>query len=237
MALIYDLANLATSGLVAQQSAQRDWSPYLVHFTSFQAMKDVRSCVRKEEVIFAKDVVKKLERADRDSFESVRRILRCGRITAHVPSGRREADFPKCVCLSQCTLPGLFGHSERFGRFGFVFKKIDLFNLGGTACLYVNEKTYDELKSRRGDDFIRRLWSSSNIYRPMGYSSVQTDPVQDYTAEREWHLFDDLPLEGNLCALLVPNADYVGKVRELLPTSKKFDMPILPLDMLYNWGV
>lgn len=41
MSLIYDLARLSESGLKALQAAQRDWSPYLVHFTSYAAMKAV----------------------------------------------------------------------------------------------------------------------------------------------------------------------------------------------------
>lgn len=42
MSLIYDLNELYRSGLEAMQTTQRDWSPYLVHFTSSREMRAVR---------------------------------------------------------------------------------------------------------------------------------------------------------------------------------------------------
>jgi len=75
MALLYDLARLAKSGLKAQQSAQRDWSPYLVHFTRYTAMKTARKVIKRTASFSAKDIGNALEEADRTSWDSVRQIL------------------------------------------------------------------------------------------------------------------------------------------------------------------
>lgn len=55
MALIYDLARLAKTGLMAQQAAQHDWSLYLVHFTRYTAMQEVRKVIKLDAPISAMD--------------------------------------------------------------------------------------------------------------------------------------------------------------------------------------
>ena len=48
------------------------------------------------------------------------------------PAAPSEKDgIDKCICFSECNLPGLINHCERYGRFGFVFRKNVVFGLGG----------------------------------------------------------------------------------------------------------
>ena len=182
MALIYDLARFAESGMKAVQSAQRDWSPYLVHFTKYTAMKEVWKGVRRDAPFSAKGVEEALENADRESWDSVGQILASSFPFLQKHSPQEKEKLPECVCLSQCTLPGLFGHSERFGRFGFVFDKLDIYDLGGRPCAYVSADSYGWLDAKHNSDAeANTIWRASNVYCPAGRGKVQ-----DFTAEREW---------------------------------------------------
>ena len=67
-----------------------------------------------------------------------------------------------------------------------------------------------------------------NVYRPVGN-------IQDYSHEREWRIFRDFSLRGHLLAVIVPD-QYVTDIRALL-INNKLEGPILPIDMLYDWGV
>lgn len=231
MSLIYDLARLSMSGLKAQQSAQRDWSPYLVHFTSYTAMKDVRTAVKRNEPFVATDVKIALENADKKSWDVVKKILGQSNPSLQKNSPQAKEDLPKCVCLSQCTLPGVFGHSERFGRFGFVFEKRKLYDLGGRPCAYLEECSYGWLDEMHlFNTSAKRLWGIVNVYRPVGQGRVQ-----DFTVEREWRVLNDIPLKDNLCAAIAPD-NYVIPFRSLL-AEKGLEVPVLPIDMLYDWGV
>lgn len=231
MALIYDLTRLARSGLKAQQSAQRDWSPYLVHFTRYTAMQAVRKVIKRTVQFSAKDVREALENADEASWDSVKQILAPSSPFLQKHSPQEKEDLPECVCLSQCTLPGLFGHSERFGRFGFVFDKLDLYDFGGRPCAYVDADSYGWLDAKHTSDAeANAIWRTSNVYCPAGRGKVQ-----DFTAEREWRVFNDIPLQGHLRAVIAPDS-YITKFRTLL-SPHNLDVPILPIDTLYDWGV
>ena len=83
---------------------------------------------------------------------------------------------------------------------------------------------------RTSDTNAERLWGISNVYRPAGHGQVQ-----DFTAEREWRVFENIPLKDNLCAAIVPDK-YVIPFRSHL-INKQLDVPVLPIDMLYDWGV
>lgn len=231
MALIYDISRLAKSGLVAQQSAQRDWSPFLVHFTSYSEMKPVRKLLRKISPHSAKQFSEELTKADEASFKVVQQILNCDNPLLRKTSPNAKEELPECVCLTECTFPGLFGHSERFGRFGFVFGKCEIFNLGGRPMAYVDSDTYGSLDTQHNEnELVNRIWRFANVYRPIGCGQVQ-----DFTVEREWRIFTDLPLQDNLRAVLAPDS-FVSRFHELL-RENKIDVPVLPIDMLYNWGV
>lgn len=236
MALIYDLARLGSSGMCALQSAQRDWSPYLVHFTSCGAMKKVRKLLEDGHNP-AEFVHKALQYADGISFGIFQKILESGCLrtgrTSKVPN-------TACVCLSECTLPGLFGHSERYGRFGFVFKKSRILSLGGHPCVYLDGDLYDFVKQGAIDGAQKpfrsrekKLFDLANRYCPAGMSA--NEAVKDFTHEREWRIMDNLPLKDNLVAILAPDSHYqraVGLVKEL-----GLEVPVCPIDMLYEWGV
>ena len=231
MALIYDLTRLAKSGLKAQQSAQRDWSPYLVHFTRYTAMQAVRKIIKRNAQFSAKDVKEALEDADEASWNSVVQILSPSSPFLQKHSPQEKEDLPACVCLSHCTLSGLFGHSERFGRFGFVFDKLDIYDLGGRPCAYIDADMYGWLDARHDSEAkVNAMWRNSNVYCPAGRGKVQ-----DFTAEREWRVFENIPLQENLRAVIAPDS-YVTKFRTLL-SLHNLNVPILPIDMLYDWGV
>lgn len=231
MSLIYDLARLAKSGLKAQQAAQRDWSPYLVHFTSYSAMEPIRKLLKNTSMCSATDVSRALDVADAKSWEVVRSILSSPAQELQKHSPQASEGIPDCVCLSQCSFPGLFGHSERFGRFGFVFNKLDIFNLGGRPCAYIDSAIYGWLDAMHDKDATAgALWRTTNVYRP-----AKTGKVQDFTVEREWRLFDDLPFKEYIQATIAPDC-YRDVFQDLLH-SQGLNVPVLPIDMLYDWGV
>lgn len=53
-----------------------------------------------------------------------------------------------CICFSECNLPGLVNHCERYGRLGFVFKKDTIFALGGRPTVYVDKDIYALIAQR-----------------------------------------------------------------------------------------
>lgn len=241
MALIYDLARKAESGMRALQAAQRDWSPFLVHFTSYAGMRKVRDLLAKKE-IRVEAIKKALDDADEASLGAVRQIFGAETPFLRANSPQKKEDIPACVCLSQCTLPGLFGHSERFGRFGFVFRKEAIWKDGGRPMAYVDNALYGAIDAMHscGDknaDSERQtiatgLWPFVNVYTPPGCGGK----VQDFTVEREWRVCKDLPLKGRLCAMIAPDK-HIGEIQGLLEEAAFKGIPILPIDMLYEWGV
>lgn len=249
MSIIYDLNSCSISNLTAMQAAQRDFSPYLVHFTSYKVMKTVRDFIfrksppqivpteQRKSLIsqLAEEVAQRLKAADCQSFCVVKQIVQQATITMFSPNAKEE--IPKCVCLSQCTFPGLIGHSERFGRFGFVFSLEDIFKLGGRPALYVDQAFYGFLDqhatAKNQSDRIREIehyWPFFNVYIP-----PKNGRVQDYTIEREWRVLQNIELKGNLKAMIAPE-EYFSDLQKLL-SQYELSVPILPIDMLYKWGV
>ena len=225
MALIYDLARFADSGMNAMQYAQRDWSPYLVHFTKATSLQSIHmmfdGCYTDPQ-----RVKQCLEDADRNSYEIASKIIVSGKLLASLIQDKHS---DPCVCFSECTLPGIIGHSERYGRFGFVFEKSAVYKMGGRPCLYVDDEINSKIKENKHEnDVTERLWGLANVFRPIG-------KIQDYSHEREWRVFGDFELRDHLCAVITPDY-YVTNVRKLL-FSQNYDVPILPIDMVYNWGL
>ncbi|MCK6447164.1 MAG: hypothetical protein L6Q99_12310 [Planctomycetes bacterium] len=228
MSTIHDLVGHAKGGLAGIQAAQRDWSPFLVHLTTWSAMKPIRSAIKDGKS--AKDIAGLLEAADAVSAATARVIASSGTLKKSSPS--KEDDVPECVCLTECTLPGLLGHCERFGRFGWVFTKRDLYAIGGRPCIYVGAEHYTEIaKLGRGPSASpvwRDLFAIANVLRPPGNGQVQ-----DFTHEREWRVLSNIQLaEAAPVALIAPDA-YVAEMRGLFPTVKQ----CIPLDTLHTWGV
>ena len=138
-----------------------------------------------------------LNLADATSLQVALAIIKSGHIHSSYP--RLNQDMRKCVCLSECNLPGLINHAERFGRFGFIFRKNDMFDVGGRPCLYVDREIYGELDkrfSRSSVQWAKRLWGLVNVYSP-----PENGEIQDFTHEREWRVFQDVRLD-KLAALL-----------------------------------
>lgn len=227
MALIHILDAYGVGPLTGQQSAQRDWSPFLVHFTNWQAMAGLRATVRDQ--LTAGEVQARLAEADAASFAIVERILASDELRPSSPSQRDQ--MPACVCLSECNLAGLISHCERYGRFGFALRKADVFRAGGRPCLYLAQDEYSVIAQLgRGQPAHTpegRLFGLSNVYVP----PRGDNKIQDYTHEREWRVFGSLKLsEVPPVALLAPSG-YAAALAELRP-----GLPIVPLDMLFQWG-
>ena len=233
MALIYDLANLGDSGMCAMQCAQRDWSPHLVHFTSRSAMEPVRQLLDDGGAMsyYMKGA---LEYADGISFGVFCKIVSGDSPQINASRISSKSGSPICVCLSECTLPGLFGHSERYGRFGFVFSKKTIFDIGGRPCSYVDEDGYNHLKEIEGEN--GRLFRLANSYVPFGTKlQAESGMGRDYMHEREWRVFGDVQLKSVLEAVLAPKR-YFERTTCLLREAG-IDVPVIPIDMLYDWGV
>ena len=227
MTTIHNIAAYAHGGLSGAQASQRDWSPFLAHFTSWKSMEVVRLAVAAGEK--PAGLAALLASADADSFEVVKKIASSGKLLARQPSDKKgnSHDIPACVCLSECNLPGLLSHCERYGRFGFVIAKADAFAAGTRPCMYVDTDIYellDKTYSASTNPVERRLFGLANVFSPPG-----SGRIQDYTHEREWRHFGDLDLTS-LAAILCPSA-YIPQVRTLYP-----DKTLIPLDMLHQWG-
>ena len=230
MSFIYDLDELSRSGLGALHATQRDWSPYLVHFTSRRAMKPLFHLLGKGYSINAHSIKCRLMKADSLSFQVFTQIVEAKSI-------QRGRKIPRCVCLSECSLPGVVNHSERYGRFGFMFEKGDIYDLGGRPCVYVEGEVCQEIKKMRetgSHSAILKLDGYANTFRPASPSRPAGSKVQDYTVEREWRIMSDIPLDKT-CGLLCP-LNYYSQISSALALAG-LNLPVFPLDMLYKWGV
>lgn len=266
MSLIHVLDSFSKGGLTGSQTEQRDWSPYVVHFTNWTAMRPFREMF-KNPIPFGpcnqlpQDVHSALEKADKESFDVFGKIVQAGKIRASSPSDKDG--IPECVCFSECNLPGLIGHCERYGRFGFVFSKQDILSspLNGRPCLYVEEPIYtiidvncsnvDDNRPESEKEARKRLFGLSNVYSPPG----RRVKIQDFTHEREWRVFSDVPLDS-LRAVVCPLSHYdpvVGALenrnaatrpegrdgRDRAPDGEgdaPSRIPVIPIDMLFEWG-
>src|SRR5690349_20461498 len=122
MATLHNLEAYSVGNLSGQQSAQRDFSPYVVHFTNWKAMAPLRGAVAQQRS--ARNVADLFQVADAQSFAVFKLIAGSRKLLARSPSERDQ--LPPCVCFSECNLPGLLSHSERYGRFGIALRKADL---------------------------------------------------------------------------------------------------------------
>lgn len=259
MSIFHTLNCFSEHALTGIQSQQRDWSPYLVHFTKWSAMEKFRTlfdqsgpssglCVPE----LPKYVRQLIDEADRESFKTFCDIVNSGSIRASIPRGKPEGST--CVCLAECNLPGLISHSERYGRFGFVFEKSDIVPSPVMArpCLYVDREVYGLFTKMHPEDEacrseLERVLLLANVYACPGMGQIQ-----DYTQEREWRTPDSLSLRY-LKAVICPQKyhECVSKAlvawacREKLddenetentPPPSPLSIPIIPIDMLFQWG-
>lgn len=229
MGSIHDLAAYAGNGLRGDQATQRDWSPFVGHFTSYKAMRKVRAGVSAG--ASADAVLELLGKADSRGMVAIQGMAASRIIRSSSPSSRHK--IPPCVCLSECSLAGLLGHSERYGRFGLIFRKSAISGAGGHPCAYLDKTMYERVahygKGRDTSHPWGQLFAISNLYTPPGPGRK----VQDYTHEREWRVFRDLDLERTPPEVMVAPKAYVARVRELFPEVST----VIPLDLLHEWGL
>jgi hypothetical protein len=227
MALLHHLAAYGRGNLTGVQAAQRDWSPFVAHFTTSSAMSDLRAAVRQHKT--AQDIEGLFEIADARSWDTIGKILESNHLRISSPS-EKDA-LPPCVSLSECTLPGLMSHCERYGRFGFVFSKRSIFDAGGRPCLYVGRDEYRVLalqgRNKTVDSPEGRLYALSNVYEPPRAGAK----LQDYTHEREWRIFQQIDLSVTKVVAMLAPAKYTGKLSKRIE-----DVPIVPIDTLFQWG-
>jgi hypothetical protein len=227
MSLVHCLAAYRDGNLAGIQASQRDWSPYLAHFTNWAAMDKVRTVVKQHRN--AREVAQLLDEADQASWTVMQAILTSRELRAKSPGLKH--DLPACVCLSECTLPGLISHCERYGRFGLVFSKASVYGEGGRPCVYLAEDEHTVLgRIGRGKPTSTpegRLFALANRYVP----PKEGNQIQDYTHEREWRIFSNLELAKiSIVALLAP-AKFARALNELQP-----GVPVVPIDTLFEWG-
>jgi hypothetical protein len=246
MSLLYLLEALGTytsHPSAPLQAPQRDWSPFLVHFTSASAMSKVWKNAYQSygKNINPSTLSKDLKTADSASFEIFKKIIRSGIVQGtqlQDTTGGRKVTSTPVVCLTECSLPGLLGHSERFGRYGLVFEKKELFQkCDARPCPYVDSSTFQKIQDSSHQD-ITNVFSRYEKSLPNGWTPL------DYTHEREWRARGDIDLSKvTLKTVLVPTRqDVVSTLQELKNKSSESgfaslqDALLFPLKTLFQWG-
>jgi hypothetical protein len=227
MSLLHCLAAYGRGHLTGVQASQRDWSAFLAHFTSWASMSALRSAVKDQKT--AREIAGLFDVADDGSWHAAQKIVTSRRLLARSPSEKNA--LPPCVCLSECTLPGLMSHCERYGRFGFVFGKRAVYDAGGRPCLYVARDEYRVLAIQGRDKPVEtpegRLFALSNMYEPPRSGAK----LQDYTHEREWRVFHDVDLSVTKAEAILAPSRYVPALLKMIDGT-----PVIPLDALFDWG-
>jgi hypothetical protein len=129
-------------------------------------------------------------------------------------------------------LPGLIAHAERYGRFGFVFRKTDIFGIGGRPCLYLAEDLYTQV-----DSAGEREDASPLALKFRGLSNMLCLPgfgkVRDYTHEREWRVLADIALDTTNPVFVISPSRYLKELRPLLWE----ETVQVPIDLFFEWGI
>jgi|GEM_PF-3488986 len=232
--LLHLLRAQATDGLAAMQAAHRDFSPFLVHFTSMAKMKPLSSLAASRNIV-PREIKDLFETCDAACHSVFKCILDAGEIRTSLIRDA-QGTLP-VVCLSEGNLPGLVSHAERYGRFGFVFRKEALFRLGARPCAYFDKKLYTEIKAQgkspTARDHDRRLYSLANMFIPKCAKEPGFKPI-DFTHEREWRSFENIKLSSAV-AVICPDV-YFSQTREALDNAALQQVKLFGLDMLIDWG-
>lgn len=184
----------------------------------------------------AREVRRALDVADTQSYDVVTRIQSSGFIHASHPAG--DVNILACVSLSECNLPSLISHAERYGRFGFVFSKTDIFSQGGRPCAYLERKHRNLVidscrKAARTNSPSANDWeqfaSLCQIHSPI---RSQGRRIQDFTHEREWRIFKDIDLSVLIPLTILAPHKYLSAVRGLFPAVNH----LVSIDDLFEWG-
>ena len=119
--------------------------------------------------------------------------------------------------------------SERYGRFGFVFRKRAIYELGGRPCAYLDRDAFgvvSQFRTAADGSHARRLFGLSNVLCPPGAGKIQ-----DYSHEREWRIFGDLAFASSPAEMLLAPTTHLAQVRGLFPMATT-----IPIDALFEWG-
>jgi len=237
--LAHTLSRYSVGGLQGTQCSQRDWSPFVAHFTSYGAMAQIREIVDTKQahrpVKDAKWVTRELSKADKASFEILKLIKARNNVLSSHPAG--DIKTPKCVCLSECNLPSLITHAEKYGRFGLIFKKNEIFAQGARPCAYLSDdyrkmiyKCFKEAERSAAPNVAKwsELLALCQMYKPF----IGRGRVQDFAHEREWRLFQDLDISTTKPSAVLAPKEYIQEVKALLPDVHQ----VMSLDDLFEWG-
>jgi hypothetical protein len=108
-----------------------------------------------------------------------------------------------CICFSETPISAIgqiiAQNDDKFhyGRFGFIFSKIDLFKIGARPVIYQPDSDYD-------------LLPKELQYRHVRYELEKTD----WTWEREWRIqTDSLSLDSDKVTLMVPDRKFTDDLK------------------------
>jgi hypothetical protein len=132
------------------------------------------------------------------ALEVLLRIVVEGRVlggTGMVKGGYR------CTCFTEAPLPAIanglvnINSFTRYSPFGLMFSKDWLYERGGRPVIYQSDGEYTQLPEHMRWRHVR--------YEPL------SDPVIDFTWEREWRLpCEQLQFNPSEVALIVPNPEW-----------------------------
>jgi hypothetical protein len=236
MSVIHSIVAYARGGVDGMQAGQRDFSPFVAHFTSYSAMEAIRGQGEGTGAV-AKgttpcDLKALLDVADSESMGVVGKIMASRSLKAGPPG----KGIQSCVCMSESTLPGLLALSERFGRFGFVFHKDEIWSAGGRPCAYVDSEVRARLL-----EHVRCQDATCSDRKMLDLScEVKTESggvFRDFTHLREWRVFADLSLRTTPPVLLVAPSEFVDAVAAAGAACMDKCPQVIPIDMLFEWGV
>ena len=107
----------------------------------------------------------------------------------------------RCACFTEAPLPAIAGglvntnSFTRYAPFGLMFSKDWLYERGGRPVIYQSDAEYNQLPETLRWRHVR--------YEPL------SDPVIDFTWEREWRLpCDELTFDASEVALVVPDTGW-----------------------------
>lgn len=228
MSLLFDLEALASEGGISfLQAGQRDFSPYVIHFTSYKSMEPIRHILgdlRKGSNRIS-TLPSVLKMADQESAFVLRKIL----YSRQVMTAKFHSNYPEAVCLTECTLPGVLAHASRYGRYGLVFRKDYIASLGGQPLAYVPSNSPGRYTwDIENGQLVRKNALHMTILRQVSQSGW---PTQDFTHEREWRCGSSLSVQ-EAEALIVARSEDCQAFAAAFP-----DRPIIPLDLMYRLGV
>jgi hypothetical protein len=114
----------------------------------------------------------------------------------------------RCVCLSEAPLHQLGSvlnkptvRGVRYRPFGVVVSKTWLYSQGGRPVIYQHDSEFSGLSDQMRWRHVR--------YEP------STEPLIDFSWEREWRIHtDSLPINPKVARIVVPNEEWFQRLRD-----------------------